>query len=319
MTLDPYQKKLEDFISVVPIVNSPTMINKVKGIEYYGAVESGSPSMPRTIALDDYKKQVEEAKKAKKITNNATFTTLTGITHEGLLTNWAVGGLLTSCNGFVGKAGAAMGAKGFGGFNVEKMLQGINKGHCWLTPAPDRFPRYGDIFETRSHTPGKDYLNIHVGVSLEVDGTKWHTIEGGQGGPRSGVDRVFRCVRTYNTEHLLGWVDMKSFVANTPPLPDWLIGAWLIYGEDKKYVYNINRISEVTEHVFMGLGVKATSATVLDSGRLTLGTGDNAEIRWNGNGGVEKLTYDRMNSFPGLIERCTGVASDGTAFTGVRL
>jgi hypothetical protein len=49
------------------------------------------------------------------------------------------------------------------------------------------------------------------------------------------------------------------------------------------------------------------------------GVSDTFKLRWNHEGGIETFTYDRWNSFPGIIERMTGVAADGSEMKGVRV
>lgn len=310
-----YKARLEQFFSLVPKSAKATMINRVSGAEYYGDVLSGTPVIPiRSKAeLPAAKKAIEAA----KISTNPAFETLTGLTHARLLNNWKDGGLLTSCNAFVMKAGQAAGAPGLGGFNVEDAMVKMGKRHCWITPSSGEKPQFGDVFETRSRTPGNDYDNLHVGISLSVEGENWYTIEGGQGGPSSGVDKVARVKRKYNTAHLLGWVDMRLLASGQGPLPDWLPGHWMIYSGDQHWVYSFNRYGEVTQKPYRPS--PGQNLPNLDTGRLLEVSGDAVKVRWNREGGVETFTYDRWNSFPGLNERMKGVAADGSPMSGVRL
>jgi hypothetical protein len=313
---EDYKSKLEKFFGLVPKTATATMINRISGAEYYGEVLSGSPIIPVT------KKNRAEAKKlieAAKITTNANFETLTGLTHETLLNNWKDGGLLTSCNAFVMKAGQAVGVPGLGGFNVENTMISLGKRHCWMTHRSGEKPQFGDVFETRSRTPGKDYENLHVGISLSVEGDNWYTIEGGQGGPASGVDKVARVKRKYNTAHLLGWVDMRLLASRQPPLPDWLTGTWMIYADNQTYVYSINRYGEVTQKAYRPSSGQSGNVPNLDTGKLSEVSGDTVKVRWDREGGTEVFTYDRWNSFPGIMERMNGVAADGSPLKGVRL
>ena len=110
---DDYKLKLEKFFGLVPKTANATMINRISGAEYYGEVLSGRPIIPvKKEDLPAAKKAIEAA----QITTNPNFMTLTGLTHEKLLNNWKDGGLLTSCNAFVMKAGQAVGVPGLGGF-----------------------------------------------------------------------------------------------------------------------------------------------------------------------------------------------------------
>lgn len=325
--LDEYQKKLEQFIAVVPKHQTATQVNQATGTSYYGEVRSGTPVLQRVPyktkeEKDAYKKKVEE--NLKSVKDNPAFTDLSGLTHTKLLNSWKDGGLLTSCNGFVDKAVSAMGGRGLGGFDVEKLLRSMNKSHCWITPAskPKSLPRYGDVFETRVPArPGQGYENLHVGVSLEIRNGEWHTVEGGQGGPGSlGCDRVARVAKAYNERNVLGWVDMKLFLSNAPPLPDWLLGSWYIYsGKQIVYVYKFDRYGGVAQFIFAGHDALPDAESPADMGSLTLFPGDKVEIHWTRKGTTEEFTHDWQNSFPAILERMNGVAADGSPLKAVRL
>lgn len=312
---DDYKTKLEEFLALVPKSPTATRINKETGVEFYGEVLSGSP------IIQIKRKELEAAKQAVEsasIKDNANFVTLTGLTHRRLLNNWKDGGLLTSCNAFVMKAGQAVGVQGLGGFDVENTMISLSKRHCWMTPLSGEKPQFGDVFETRSRTPGKDYENLHVGISLSVEGEDWYTIEGGQGGPGSGVDRVARVKRKYSTKSLLGWVDLRLLASGQGPIPDWLIGNWMIYAGDQNYIYSFNRYGEVSQKAYRPPAGLANQVPGLDTGKVSV-SGDTATVRWAREGGMEVFTYDRTNSFPGLNELMKGVAADGSPMKGVRL
>lgn len=319
---DDYRSNLEKFCALVPQTPSATLINKKAGYQLYGEVQSGTPvfqSSSKKEERDAAKKAMDAALKSG-IINNPKFETLTGLTHTKLLTSWKDGGLLTSCNAFVMKAGQAVGVKGLGGFNVEDTMKGLGKKHCWITPASGEKPQFGDVFECRSHTPGNDFLNIHVGINLSVEGDTWNTIEGGQGGPGSGVDKVARVKKKYNTDHVLGWVDLRLLASGQPPLPDWLLGNWMIYAGSQTFVYSFNRYGEVTQKAYRPTNAQGDrEVPSLDTGKLLPPLGDTIKLRWDREGGVETFTYDRWNSFPGILERMNGVAADGSAMNGVRL
>src|SRR5256885_15936152 len=112
---DDYKAKLEQFCGLVPKSAKATQINRITGTEYYGEIPSGTP-----VVQVKSKEDLAAVKTAAKgpIVNNATFQTLTDLTHFKLLNNWKDGGQLTSCNAFVMKAGQAMGVPGLGGFYV---------------------------------------------------------------------------------------------------------------------------------------------------------------------------------------------------------
>jgi hypothetical protein len=132
------------------------------------------------------------------------------------------------------------------------------------------------------------------------------------------VDKVARVKKKYNSSHLLGWVDMRLLASGQAPLPDWLIGNWMIYCGDQKYVYSFNRYGEVTQKAYRPLPGQNGETPNLDTGKLWAVTGDTVKVRWNREGGMEVFTYDRWNSFPAIIERMTGVAADGSTMQGVR-
>ena len=315
-----YKSKLEAFFALVPKSAKATMSNKGSDAEYYGEVLSGKPVIPVNKAnLPTAKVTIEAALKAGTIVTDPTFETLTGLSHSALLTNWKGGGQLTSCNAFVMKAGQAVGVPGLGGFYVEDKMISIGKRHCWITPASGEKPKFGDVFETRSQSPGKDYFNLHVGISLSVEGDDWYTIEGGHGGPGGGVDKVARVKHKYNVAHMLGWVDMRLLASGQPPLPDWLLGNWMIYAGDRNYVYTFTRHGEVAQKAYQPNPGQTDSVPNLDAGKLLPIMGDTVKVQWEREGGTEVFTYDRWNSFPGIIERMNGVAADGSSMNGVRL
>ncbi|BDC50722.1 hypothetical protein F183_A30380 [Bryobacterales bacterium F-183] len=316
---DNYRAKLDEFFSLVP-KTAMTQRNMITGTEYYGEVGSGSPAIPRPSKKDGEEKlKTWKENISKGIVDNEKFTTLTGLTHTKLVENWKGGGIMTSCNAFVMKVGQHLGVKGLGGFNVEKTMIDMGKRHCWVTPASGDKPQYGDVFETRSVTPGAGYENLHVGISLYIEGEDWWTIEGGQGGAGTGYDRVARVKKKYNTKHLLGWIDMRLLASGMPAMPDWLQGTWMIYAGSKNYIYHFNRYGEVTQKAYQPGGSGAEVVPNLDTGVIQSMVGDTFKIRWNGEGGIETFTYDRWNSFPSLMERMNGSAADGTALKGVRL
>src|SRR5690349_13861899 len=113
---DDYKAKLDQFFGLVPTSVPATQINRITGSELHGEVQSGAPiiQIKSKAELPAAKALIEKA----KVSNNATFETLTGLTHAKLLDNWKDGGIMTSCNAFVMKAGQAMGVRGLGGFYV---------------------------------------------------------------------------------------------------------------------------------------------------------------------------------------------------------
>lgn len=316
MATTDYRAKLEQFFAQVPKTASATRVNQLTGAEYYGEVPSGTPVIP--VKKADLAAVQPLIEKAVPVTNEK-FEFLTGLTHKRLLDDWKNGGILTSCNSFVGKAMATLGLAGMGSFDVEKTLLKMNKQHCWIMPRSGEKPQFGDLFETRSRTPGNDYFNQHVGITLSVDGDSWYTIEGGQGGPSTGFDKVARVKRKFNTSHVLGWVDMRLLTSGQAAMPDWLIGLWLVFADGQQYHYSFNRYGEVTQKAYRPTAGQNEQVPNLDTGTIIAMVGDTVKVRWDREGGVEVFTYSRWNSFPGVNEKMSGVAADGSAMTGVRL
>ena len=135
------------------------------------------------------------------------FTQLTGMSQAALKENWDGGGRLTSCNSFVGlystrvlkgkiKRSLAM-------FDLERAVTRMGIPEAWILQKNDfsARPGYGDIVR---------WKRLHVGVSLGFEGGKWHTIEGGQGGPKAGFDQIVRKTTIYQSADILGWVDLAT-------------------------------------------------------------------------------------------------------------
>lgn len=285
---DDYKDKLDAFLKKVP---QP------------GQVNSGSPQ---------YKPELKAAIVADTLTvvENPDFKDLTGLTHKALLKNWAGGGIMTSCNGLVGTACRAMGAPFLGAFELEKLLRSLGKGHAWVSARSGERPQKGDVFTAAGR--------LHMGVSLGFDGDTWLTVEGGQGGPSSGFDIVKRKSGPFNPGSWEGWCDMRVFLDSRGPVPDWLPGWWVIYHGGDTYNYHFNRYYEVSYSSYKP-GGGSTPTTPTDVGTFKLGPGDSVTVTWRTEGGTEQFTYDRWNSFPGIMERMTGTGAKGEPLKGVRM
>lgn len=190
-----------------------------------GQIVSGSPAMGGVTA-----KGFSVADLTKASVTTPLFRKYTGTEHLTLLLNWRDGGILTTCNAFVGLAGREMGARGInlGQFPIETTLKGSGKGHAWIPANSGKRPLYGDVFRP---------VSFHMGVSLDFVGPMWNTVESGQGGPASGFDIVKRKQGSWNPASLQGWVDIELFNDPRPAVPDWLPGWWAMYGEKKNYLY----------------------------------------------------------------------------------
>lgn len=330
MADDDYKKRFDEIIKLIPNPGTLTSANNKLHLEYYGEVHSGAPALVRPGLLpktappelrlqNETKREEVRAKWATgAFTNAAAFTTLAdNMTHTELVRNWAGGGIKTSCNAFVGYVTKQLGLSGLGGFNVEKILAAQGKQHCWLTTKSGETPRYGDLFETRSMNVG--YENLHVGFSLSVEGEVWKTVEGGQGGPVMGVDRICRVKKTYSTTNLLGWVDMRMLLSGAQPLPDWLIGDWMVSAGAQTWIYSFDRLGTVRQKAWLSPTNDTAVAPVRDTGAVGFAGSDIVQLKWNGEGGIETFRYDRFNSFPGLREQANVQAQDGTGMKAIRL
>ncbi|CAN5334276.1 hypothetical protein BH10PSE15_BH10PSE15_06720 [soil metagenome] len=316
---DDYTANFDKIISLVPKSDRLTSANQLLHLEYYGELLSGAPIIPIPKGEPERAEAIKKIK-ATAFNDSANFTTLAdGMRHGALLKEWADGSIKTSCNAFAGYVTRQLGAPGLGGFNVEKILASKGKKHCWITPSSGEAPQYGDLFETRSITPGAGYENLHVGFSLSVVGDTWYTIEGGQGGPVAGADKIGRIKKKYRTEHLLGWGDMRMLLSGKPALPDWLTGSWMVYAGAQNFIYSIDRYGRVKHKAYQPIASQANTAPDLDAGTVLSTSGDTVKLKWNSELGIETLTYDRWNSVPAINERMKGQAADGSALTGVRL
>lgn len=149
--------------------------------------------------------------------NAKQFQNLTGLSQAALLKNWAGkdgvrgtkdDGRLTSCNGFAGHYSLAiLGAKlkaGLFMFPIMEFLVKAGMPEAWKsqTDDPSARPGFGDLVR---------WNRLHVGVSLGFEGGKWHTIEGGKGGPSSNFDAVARVTYDqYPQSEIKGWADFAA-------------------------------------------------------------------------------------------------------------
>jgi hypothetical protein len=237
-----------------------------------------------------------------QITSNgataATFTRLTGTSHETMKKNWDTGGIMTACNGFVGVYARTLRAKipgtkapdsYLGRFDLETYLPTIGMGHAWVKSTRDARPGYGDICR---HT------KFHVGVSLDLDaGDYWNHADAGQGGKRMGCDvlKRSRSEQPYDYTKLQGWIDIEMYYTTSPQkarIPTWLDGWWTVAWRGQTYYYFFNPNGKV----------KYTQAPPRDSLQIPIvqddtGTfaidGSDVTIRWT-TGTIERLSKSMM-------------------------
>src|SRR5438477_6146437 len=87
---------------------------------------------------------------------------LTGYSHATLKANWATGGKLTACMGYVAHYCGMMGiTPNLGRFDLDTHLPAIQKEHTWVRSTQARRPKYGDILL---------HQGIHIDVSMGFDG-----------------------------------------------------------------------------------------------------------------------------------------------------
>lgn len=128
-----------------------------------------------------------------------------GITHQMLLNNWANGGQLTCCNGFVGWYGSQLGSKTYlGGFDLKGIVTKAGNPEAWVDSTSDNWPRYGDILR---HTA------FHVDVALDFDDDVLVRAAGGQGGKSAGHDIIRRVRGTgpYDPKKIMGWISIATY------------------------------------------------------------------------------------------------------------
>jgi hypothetical protein len=95
-------------------------------------------------------------------------------------------------------------------FDLEGAVKKMGIPQAWKNQADDitARPGYGDIVR---------WKRLHAGVSLGFTDGKWHTIEGGKGGKRTGHDLIARMTYDqYPLTEILGWVDFTVIYDHDP-------------------------------------------------------------------------------------------------------
>lgn len=262
--LKPHQKRLAAHLAVVPAEDA-------------GQVTSNLPGDPQR--------------------GNPVFQTLTGISHEGLLVKWKTD-RTTTCNDFCTHCAIAMGftAKGridsLGKFDIADWLTRYGLGHCWVPANSGGTPAYGDIFRLYASEKDQNGVSLnHMGVSLTVAGTKWKTVEGGQGGPTQKFDAVARKERIWKPASLQGWVNVEAVIAAGAVLPYWLGGWWEITEppyDTWYYYFGADGLVKCTSTRPMILTAPPAGTVYTGSQVITRGT--QIEISWHGKDPNELLT-----------------------------
>lgn len=215
---DDYKEKLRVFLNI------PMWPKEIRSGEPQ-EIRSGEAKTP---PYDEaFKKQLDNPNFT--LPTNKLFLKYTGTSHLAMVKDWAHKGHLTACNGLAGTCGKTMGAKDYlGQFELEDFLRKIGKGHAWVPADSGQRPDYGDIFRA---------VVYHMGVSLGFEGGDWLTVEAGHGGPGKGYDVLQRIRKPFDPSVLQGWCNMRLYLDPRPPLPNWLIGMWIIYCGNEKYYY----------------------------------------------------------------------------------
>jgi hypothetical protein len=218
------------------------------------------------------------------------FLKLTNTNHKTLTDNWAGGGIMTTCNNFVGAFGNSLGAQQtLGRFDIEEQLKKRGKAHAWVKATSGQRPKYGDVFRPKK---------FHMGISLDFEGDMWNTAESGQGGSKTGYDIVKRKRQPWDPSLLQGWVDIEAYFADSAgaaapfpgPVPDWLLGWWNVSWRSAPFYYYFERDGKVK---FTRTKPQSTTQPLLggiDIGSYTLDVNQAVTIRWNATGSIEKLT-----------------------------
>lgn len=220
----------------------------------------------------------------------AQFVKMTGTSHATLEANWKTGGIMTTCNAFVGWFGSQLGSKNYlGRFDIEAMLKKWGKPHAWVPASSGAQPKYGDIFRAKK---------FHVGISLDFEGGTWNTAESGQGGPKIGYDILKRKRTSWDPSTLQGWVDIDLLLGDAVqasaqtsaiPVPEWLPGWWAVNWRQQTYYYFFERNSAVSWTLVQPSSPSQPPAGARDKGNVTVEPLNVITIVWGATGSVEKL------------------------------
>lgn len=242
-------------------------------------------------------------------TYGALFTTLTGMSQEGLQKTWATEDIAkaerrkegkstaglpttTSCNGFTGKLSNAVNAPIYlGRFDLEAEMKRQGVSEAWVPAASGKKPLCGDVFKMKK---------FHVGVSIDFTGDVWNTAEGGQGGPgqdyTKGFDIVKRKHQTWDPSKLEGWVDIEVLARIAVKAPKWMQGWWRFeIGAVKEYVFVPEKgVARAFPQAPASLKPVAEGGR---SGALEVEPGGNrVNIAWSD----EKIGRDTLGQLPGV-------------------
>jgi hypothetical protein len=150
---------------------------------------------------------------------SALFVTLTGLSQARLRKDWKAGVKTTSCNSFAGWCGREAGALNggtlaTGKLDLSRCDNEVPGSWVWANTGEaidaNLMPRPGDFYSRPF--PGQTWG--HVGIVTDVDlvGMRWELMQGGQGGPKSGYDKIERKWFKFDRAAINGWVDLGAYV-----------------------------------------------------------------------------------------------------------
>jgi hypothetical protein len=248
----------------------------------------------------------------------AKFLKMTGTSQAVLEANWKTGGIMTTCNAFVGWYGTQLGSKNYlGRFDIETMVKKWGKEHAWIPVSSGAQPKYGDIFRPKK---------FHIGLSLDFEGGMWNTAESGQGGSKTGYDIIKRKRSNWDPGLIQGWVDIELLLGDgdtgpaptvqksSAPVPDWLPGWWVVSWRHETYYYFFDRNFGVSWTLVKPSSPSQPPAGDRDKGKVSIEPMNVITIVWSATGSVEKLV-----KAPTVNEQMNGTWNGKEALSAVRL
>ena len=214
------------------------------------------------------------------------FTYLTGLDQAGLESRWVTDPNYTTCGDFVNHFCAHLGLdwiKLLSTDDPQGYCENKGKGLAWISNNGARSPKYGDVFKERIPP------NQHVGVSLDFDGGKWWTAEGGQNGKKAKYDSVMRKSSRTLSNGVQGWVDLELWAACTTPqsgiVPQWLSGFWNVSWRGQTYYYYFDQHRQVRYVQFLQMAKTLPfPGSGSSSGRFAVNNDNAVIIRWDQGG-----------------------------------
>ena len=160
------------------------------------------------------------------------FTTITGMSTKSLKADWDKGKITTSCNAFLGwvadQIGVKRGSVLRGALDISKAQGEVPGSGCWIEANSASsidaglHPQAGDFYSSPHHF--KDWTQKwgHVGVVYSFDpvAQEWTLVEGGQGGPKMGLDYIKWSTKKFDRTKINGWVDIARYMLPNGPAVD---------------------------------------------------------------------------------------------------